>query len=66
MRRRDFTALIGGIAATWPFAARAQQPKKVPRIGVLWHAANAEQEDVYLSVVTKALAERAAKHEAKK
>ena len=54
MRRRDFTALIGSIAATWPFAARAQQAKRIPRIGVLWHAANAEQEDVYLTVMTKA------------
>src|SRR5215217_2502352 len=57
MRRRDFIALISGIAASWPFAARAQQANKVPRIGVLWHAANAEQEDVYLTVVTKAFAD---------
>jgi putative ABC transport system substrate-binding protein len=56
MRRREFIALFSG-AAVWPFSAHAQQRKKNPLVGVLWHSASAEEEGIYLSALEKGLSD---------
>ena len=44
MRRRKFITLLGGVAAGWPLAARAQQPEPIRRVGVLMSTAEDDAE----------------------
>jgi putative tryptophan/tyrosine transport system substrate-binding protein len=44
VRRRDLIVLVAAATVGWPIAGWAQDKPRIPRIGVLWHAANAEEE----------------------
>jgi putative ABC transport system substrate-binding protein len=55
MRRRDFITLVGGAAAGWPIAARAQQPR-LPVIGYL-SGASFETMHEWVTVFKQSLAE---------
>jgi putative ABC transport system substrate-binding protein len=56
MRRRSFITLLGCATLAPPLAALAQPTRKSPKIGVLWHASNAEEEAPYLTPFLEGLA----------
>ena len=59
MRRREFITVLGSVAATWPFAARAQQSEGVRRVGVLMNIAQDDpQSKVGVSAFERGLGER--------
>jgi putative tryptophan/tyrosine transport system substrate-binding protein len=56
LKRREFMSLLGGAAAAWPIAARAQQGERVRHIGVLMpHSENDAEFHDYLSAFREGL-----------
>jgi putative ABC transport system substrate-binding protein len=55
MIRRKFIALLVGTITTWPRLLVAQP--RTPRVGILWHAANEEEEAIYLEAVRRGLSD---------
>jgi putative ABC transport system substrate-binding protein len=54
MRRREFITLLGGAAAAWPLAARAQQQPTMALIGLI---SGTHQDDRWLSAIRQGLKE---------
>src|SRR5665213_4375598 len=55
MRRRDLVAILGGVAAAWPWAAWPQQSGQMRHVGIFWGAADDKQAQSNLRIFVTSL-----------
>ena len=55
MKRREFITLLGGAAAAWPLAARAQQPEGIWRLAIIMLTADDADGQAHITALREGL-----------
>lgn len=53
IHRRELIFGLSGVATGWSFGAHAQEKRRIPKVGVLWHAGSAEEEGSLFTTIVE-------------